>query len=286
MTTRPFVVAGNGPSITEIPAGVIQPDDFIIRVNNFFFEPKFYVGDRVDLAFMAGDPRVAPFMFETLYQCRQDYDVQAWTSHNPKVVRAGQRRFADSYQPMRYRDAATEAAVVALITRYNRHPTSGVYAVLAAHALGAEEVILAGVDFYDGPRRYPYDLGPNYRALMGQDLGARGLDEHLHDVQLDLAILRYLTEKGGVRLLCAAPVPAVLSDLAKPAQPRGLSLQADEYLDPNKGKGAGFSVGRRAAPLTRNAPSDWVARSGLYPIALLKFLRWGSALFRKLKKGI
>ena len=286
MTTRPFVVAGNGPSITEIPAGMIQPDDFIIRVNNFFFEPKFYVGDRVDLAFMAGDPRVAPFMFETLHRCRQDYDLQAWTSHNPKVVRAGQRRFGASYQPMRYRDAATEAAVAALIAQFGRHPTSGVYAVLAAHALGAKDVILVGVDFYDGPRRYPYELGPNYRALMGQDLGVRGLDGHLHDLELDLAILRYLTEEGGVRLLCAGPVPAALANLAAPAQPRGLPAPTDLNTGPNTGQNADFFRGQEAQPIARNAPSDWASCSGLYPIAVLKFLRWGSALFRKLKKDI
>lgn len=286
MTARPFVVAGNGPSIAEIPTGMVQPDDFIIRVNNFYFEPKFYVGNRVDLAFMAGDPRVATFMFETLHRCRQDYDLRAWTSHNPKVVRAGQRRFGTSYRPMRYRDAATEAAVATLIAQFDRHPTSGVYAVLAAHALGATEVILAGLDFYDGLRRYPYELGPNCRALMGRDLVVRGLDGHLHDVELDRAILRYLAKEGGLRLLCAAPIPVALADLAAPAQPRRLPAPTDLNTSPDTGQNADFFLGQEAEPIVRNAPSDWVSYSGLYPIAVLKFLRWGSALFRRLKKDI
>jgi hypothetical protein len=262
VTARPFVVAGNGPSIAGLPPGVICPEDFIIRVNNFFFEPQFYLGQRVDLAFMAGDPRVAPFMFETLHRCRGDYDLRAWTSHNPKVVRAGQRRFGALHQPMRYRDAALEAEVTALCVQYGRQPTSGIYAVLMAHAMGAQEIILAGLDFYSQPRRYPFEPGPHYRALMGQDLGRRGLDTRLHDPELDRAVLKLLNARGDVRLLTAAETPA-LEGLAEPAPVRG---------------GAMLTVQRQAPP------AEWASRSGLYPIALLKILRRGSALLRQIGK--
>jgi len=259
---RRVVVAGNGPSIAGLAPGCIQPDDFIIRVNNFFFEPRFFLGQRVDLAFMGGDPRVARFMFETLYQCRADYDLRAWSSHNPRVVRAGQRRFRALYQPMRFRDGDIEAQVQALISRYDRRPTSGIYAVLMAHAMGAQEILLAGLDFYSRPQRYPYALGPHYRALMGQDLGARGIDKHLHDPQLDLDILKALKDRGDVRLLRASDT-AALTDLTEPAP-----VQGTTSLDLPR----------------QSPPTDWAARSGFYPIEVLKILRRGSALLRQIRK--
>ena len=256
---RPVVVAGNGASIADLEPGRIRPDDFIIRTNNFFFEPDFDLGRRVDLAFMAGDPRVAPFMFETLYRCRQDYELGGWTSHNPRVVRAGQRRFGALYQPMRYRDAHIEAEVQRLIARYQRHPTTGLYALLMAHAMGAEEIILAGFDFYTGNRRYPFEPGPHFRALMGQDLGRRGFDQHLHALELDLDILRALRDRGDCRLLRVGENP-VLQGLTELAPLRG---------------GASLRLARK------NPPQDWVSRSGIYPISLLKLLRRGSLLMRQ-----
>jgi hypothetical protein len=258
---RPVVVAGNGASIADLEPGRILRDDFIIRTNNFFFEPDFYLGRRVDLAFMAGDPRVAPFMFETLYRCRADYELVGWTSHNPRVVRAGQRRFGALYQPMRYRDAHIETEVQRLIARHQRHPTTGIYALLMAHAMGAEEIILAGLDFYTGKRRYPFEPGLHFRALMGQDLGQRGFDQHLHALELDLDILRALRGRGDCRLLRAAdnPVLAPLTDLA-PLRGEASLMQPRE-----------------------NAPRDWVSRSGIYPISLLKVLRKSSALIRRTK---
>lgn len=263
MMDRRVVVAGNGPSISTLEPGCIQADDFIIRINNFFFEPRFFLGQRVDLAFMAGDPRVAPFMFETLHRCRGDYDLRAWSSHNPKVARAGQRRFGPLYQPMRFRDQEIEAQVQALTRRYDRRPTSGIYAVLMAHALGAQEIILAGLDFYSHPRRYPYELGPHYRALMGQDLGARGVDKHLHHLQLDLDILKVLKERGDVKLFRASDTEA-LNDLMDQAP-----VQSKTSLELPR----------------QSPPTDWAAFSGLYPIEVLKVLRRGSALLRQIRKG-
>lgn len=261
---RPVVVAGNGASLARIPLGVIQRDDFIIRTNNFFFEPRFYLGQRVDLAFMGGDPRVAPFMFETLYRCRDDYDLRGWSSHNPPVIRAGMRRFGSQFQAMCYRDAVIERDVHALIARTGRHPTTGVYAVLMAHGLGAEQIILAGMDFYTCGERYPFEPGPHYRALMGQDLGQRGLDRHLHDLELDHAILRLLQARGDVRLMRIGDNP-LLEDVSDPAPDRG----------------GGDLSHARSSP-----PTDWADSAGMYPIWVLKLLRRGIAPIRLIGKRI
>lgn len=264
MTGR-FVVAGNGPSIAQFPTGVLRPDDFIIRVNSFFFEPVFYLGQRVDLAFIGGDPLVAPLVFETLYHCQDHYDLSGWSTHNPKVLPHGQRRFGGLYQEMRFRDAALKAQVETLVRSYQKHPTTGTYAVLMAHGLGAEEILLTGFDFYQKANRYCYPPGASIRALMGQDIATRGLDQRLHDVQLDLDILRLLQDRDHVRLLSATDVPVL----------RNIS----QLVVPNRAERRTSGQPKRSAP-----PMDWVARSGLTHVRTLKLRRQAGQLFRRIRR--
>ena len=261
MGSGTYVVAGNGHSVSGIADGRILADDFIIRTNNFFFEPSFFLGRRVDLAFMGGDPRVAPFMFETLYRCRSDYQLTAWSSHNPKVARAGRRRFGALFQPMVFKTAAVEQRVRELCAHYGKTPTTGIYAVLMAHALGAKTIILAGIDLYETDQRYPFTPGHHYRALMGQDLLGRGVDDRLHDPDLDRDILRWINAQDDVVVQLAAENSAL-----------------GAFLDL-----APLRQGPAVTEERSNPPTDWSARSGLYPIAMLKLLRLGSAFMRRLK---
>jgi len=251
MTGRTAVVAGNGPSVARIDMGRVLTSDTILRTNNFFFEPMHYLGRRVDLAVMAGDPRVAPFVFATLWQCRVDYDLQGWTSHNPLVTRAGQRRFSSLYRRVGFRSHDIAQRLGVLIAQHDRKPMTGTYAVLMAHALGFERIILAGFDMYGGTRRYPYQPGPRCRALLGQDLGHRGLDGRLHDPLLDRKILEMLMERGDV-------------DLMRASDDTGL----DDLLPL-----APIREGQAVIATPRQPPADWAARSGLYHIDMLRMMR-------------
>lgn len=251
MKGRIAVVGGNGPSLARIASGRVLSGDMVFRTNNFFFEPQYFLGRRVDMAVMAGDPRVAPFMFETLWRCRKDYELAAWTSHNPAVIRAGRRRFKSLFRPMNYRDAHIERAVRSLMARHDRKPMTGTYAVLMAHGMGVNRIVLAGFDMYGGGQRYIYRPGPQCRALMGQDLGHRGTDERLHAPDLDRAILEALMQRGDVSLWRASD-QTMLDDLLP------LAPQRD---------------GAVCAATPRKAPTDWALRSGFYDIRMLRALR-------------
>lgn len=252
MTNLTYVIAGNGASLATSLKGTLLASDRMVRVNNFFFEPQSYLGLRVDLAVMGGDPRVAPFMFETLRQCQHTYNIKAWTSHNPAVARAGMRHFAAQHQPLRYGDPALEAQVKALIAQYDCAPMTGTYAVLAAYGAGAERIILTGMDFYQTGKRYTYQAGKHQKALLGADLDVRGLDQRLHNLDLDMAILALLQDHTGGALF-RANTGSMLDNLMDMAPQRD-----------------------GATPDVRptNPPTDWSSRTGLYPITLLRFLRW------------
>lgn len=253
MTPETALVAGNAASVAALDMTRICADDYIVRINNFFFEPKFYLGQRVDCAFLAGDPRVAPFMLETLYQCLNHYDLRRWSSHNPQIIKVGQRRFGDLYQPMKFRDQHIEREVADLIASHQRHPTTGVYATLMVHGMGIPHIILAGINFHTAPLRYPFEPGPHYRALMGQDINQRGNDAHLHSSELDLRILACLQARDDVhlsRLTDHTPLNTVMDVAPVRDGPR---IAVTSHID---------------------APTDWAAMAGLYPIHLLRIMRW------------
>lgn len=259
MMQQTALVAGNANSLAMVDQNKVCADDYIVRTNNFFFETDYHLGRRVDCAFMGGDPRVAPFMLETLYQCRNHYDLRRWSSHNPRVIRAGQRPFSGSYQPMTYRDAHIERDVVDLMTTYQRHPTTGTYAVLMVHGMGIPNIVLAGINFHSMQQRYPFELGPHYRALMGQNINQQNRDVHLHSTEMDLKILACLQMRDDVHLSSASDCVALETVMDAAPDRDGPRIAVMPHSD---------------------APTDWRAMAGLYPIYLLRFLRWSRARMR------
>lgn len=254
------VVAGNGPSLADIQPGRVLADDFIIRTNSFFAEPQLYVGNRVDMAVIGGDPRVAPFVFETIKKVASDYTVKAWTAPQPKVTRIGQRRLTLPYRPFRYATPPLADAVQSLCFRYAAQPTAGVVALYLAHARGAERIVVTGLDLYSGPSRYCHTPGPRMTSLMGADFGTRGYDRRLHNPDLDCRLIELLQAQPGLTIQRAGPSPALepMMDLA-PERP-----------------------GSRPTTGPKHTQTDWVAWAGIYPIWWLRFLRRSRAAQRSM----
>lgn len=262
---RTVVVAGNGPSVADIAPGQILADDVIIRVNNFFFEPRTWLGKRVDLLVAGGDPRVAPFLMETLKSCLSDYQITAWTAFNPRVVTNGQKILPLSYRDFPvFADPAFARQAQDIMGRYERvKPLTGTYALLMAYAAGARRFVLTGMDLYSSETRYFYQPGPHQRALLGGDLAERGLDGHLHDHRLDLELISLLADQNDVQIQHAHCAGYISDHLA---------------LAPIR-KGAPVAVRRR------HAPTDWSSRSGCYPIRLLRLMRRVRTWQRKLARS-
>lgn len=261
MTETCTIVGGNGPSLARIAPGRALAGDAVVRINNFFFEPFHYLGNRVDLAVIGGDPRVAPFVFETLQQQCRAYDLRGWTSPDARLIGGGRRRVHAPYRPIRYHPAHA-ALVRDLSAAHGLKPTTGIYAVMAALALAPRPVILAGMDLYTGDRRYAYEPGRHQRDLLGADLDRRGYDTRLHSRELDRRILGALAARDDVTLWRSTedgPL-AGLMDLAPPR------------------------TGPAMVPVPRIAPGDWAGRTGLYPVAGLKLMRRVRARQRQLMK--
>ncbi len=259
---RTFVVAGNGPSLGTPAPGRILSSDYIVRVNNFFAEPEYFLGRRVDLAFVAGDPRVSPFVFEGIRRAARHYRVLSWGAPHARQIRSGQRRLRLPRQEMRYANPQLAAQAREIADRHGLQPTSGVQAMFLAHAMGARRIVLTGVDLYQAGLRYTYEPGPRMHAALGADLGGRGYDARLHSAELDRRLIALLRDQPDLSLLRAGSSPA-LDDLLDLAPER-----------------AGASILREPKPPSERM-ADWPSRAGLYPLWLLLLLRRGRALQRR-----
>ena len=257
------LVAGNGQSLESICPGRLLATDSVVRVNNFFFERRRFLGDRVDLALVAGDPRIAPFVFAAIAQAREQYRVAAWSGLTRRIARMGNSILSDlnvPQVPFRLRDRNVEAMLARLQAEYGAEPTNGVRAVLLAHALGARRILLAGIDLYSGPRRYAYDPGPHQLALLGADLAQRGYDSNLHAADLDRRVVAWMAEQPDVTLWRTADVPA-LNDLVDLAPLR---------------------LGPPLVALDKKPITDWPRWAGWRSIHVLRLLRRGRAFQRRL----
>ncbi len=254
MTGRPCaVILGNGPSVAGLMPGRLRPEDRIIRVNSFFAERVLHAGPRVDLAFIGGDPRAAPFVAAGLGRAR-GYRVAAWATDDRRIVRscerlvAAPRRAVPALPAALARDIAREIGHdIALPTSARGPgPTSGVRAVLAAIAMGETEILIAGLDLYALPDRYAFSPGPRMRALMGGDYARSWPDPAQHLPDLDRQILARVAACPGLSLRLAAPTPALSGVLD---------------LAPDRGGPASPCTGDNPGPC------DWPAWAGARPLA-------------------
>lgn len=252
--SRQLVVAGNGPSLARIDPGRVLLSDAIVRVNSFFFEPQYYLSKRVDLAFVSGDPRVVPFMLATLKKelSKRNYYLRSWCATHPKTHRVSARllrEWPETRIPNTSEDL--QRKLDTLMARYQAKPTSGVQAAFAAQALGADRIILAGIDLYQGERRYVFTSGANQELLLGDAVHAPSYDQKLHSRDLDCAALDLL-QNNGVRLTCASEDTAL-----------------NDFIDL-----APHRLGTPVSPVVRDdTPTDWASWAGIYPIQLLAALR-------------
>lgn len=255
--SQTVVVAGNGPSLADVTPGQVLTTDKILRTNNFFFEPDCFLGPKVDVAFLGGDPRAAPFMVATLEKAKAHYDVKAWCARDPRVVRQA-RRFLKSGAEIKWNEPDPEIADLLgkICQKYQRQPLTGTYALIFALNNHAQTVVLAGMDLYVGSTRYSFVPGRNQRSLLGNDIGSKSHDARLHDPDLDRDLITTLAEIGerhGTGRIFATGAGPLVGQILNDAPIRDLTLAIH--------------------PTPKPLIADWEGRAGLVPVRAVGLLR-------------
>lgn len=202
------MIAGNGPSLSAIDYTRFPKDTFIWRVNNFYFEEKYWIGKEVDALYMGGHPRVIQSFTNTLMTVltRREYGVKTFIGRTDNLFNIN-----PYYLPIiDVRNALiTNRDISNFMTLAHMPPgilpTSGILSIFAAIAFGYREIYLAGIDLYSGASRYAYPIGDNHARIVGIPSGATGYFEAFHGQDADIRGLNFALSMPGVSITTVCP---------------------------------------------------------------------------------
>lgn len=245
----PYLVAGSGESLRTVEPARVPASATIVRVNNFFLEPSYLLGRRVDHLYFSADPRAVRFYLATVRRlvARGEYDIRASASHLPAAVG---HRPPEPFEAVRHGPEVTEL-LAEIRAREGLAPTSGLMALLWAYGRGARRMLLAGIDLYAGAK-YAFEPPPRLARVLAPNLTVAGHDQRLHSRAADLAVLAWLRERG-VQLERTSPSSDALGLPLAPVLPPGEHVVA--------------------SPKSRTRTDDWVALDGPWSLDALVLAR-------------
>ncbi|ANV98117.1 hypothetical protein BBW65_04570 [Helicobacter enhydrae] len=171
---KPIIIAGNGPSLAQIDYMRLPKDFDVFRCNQFYFEPKYFLGKRIKGVFF--NPFVLKEQFFTLHHLkqRQEYivedvycnitmglwdreingkprDLESWLRYDYPSVK-------NTY-PYLEKMQEFNALHKFYALYYEKRFTSAIVMLVVALAQGYKEIYLTGIDFYqDGGTSYAFEV--------------------------------------------------------------------------------------------------------------------------------
>lgn len=212
------LIAGNAPSLAKInysrlpvcKANQNSTKDFfqdfaIFRTNQFYCEAKYFLGKRVDYAFLTPQYMLENHFTHSFLKFRGEYEI----SHSVAVTLGfkAMDRFYDEHKHCFSYILDGKEFVQKLEQffafmqfnelHYHARPTSGIYMCAVAVALGFKEIYIAGIDLYcDMQNRYAFcEKTPNI-LLKDPNFGAVG---DMHSLKMDVESLEFLSKNYGVK---------------------------------------------------------------------------------------
>lgn len=213
---RPILIVGNGPSLTTIDYRRMPKDPFVLRVNNFYFEDRYYVGENVDALYMGGNPKVIQSYTNTLMTVltRREYSVRTFLGRTDNIFRIN----ANYFPVLDVKKAfITNRDISNFMTLAHMPPgilpTSGVLAIFAAISFGFKNIYVAGMDMYAGASRYAFPVGKNHAKIVGIKEGATGYFEEFHAQETDVKAMAFAISMPGISIQTICPGSPITSML-------------------------------------------------------------------------
>jgi len=159
--TKRVVIAGSGPSLAHISYDRLPHDAKIWRANNFFMEPKYFLGRNVDAIFNGGAVNDILTRIQKFYDIhsRGEYNINLQNIYIDKPI-PELKHLKQHFDTIEYLSAAQNAPELGSMMKYNAeiwdmHLFSGVAAIIVAILSGFNEIYLTGIDC-------DYETGPRY----------------------------------------------------------------------------------------------------------------------------
>lgn len=231
--TRPVLIVGNGPSLASIDYSRYPHNPLVVRLNNFFFEDKYYVGKNVDFLLCATHHKRRLLAYYVTLQkiiiqgdytfsdeacIGTPYKLESYKNHNPyyPIVNLQELFFLVPYV------CAIHSSLYVRDFVYATHPTTGMSALMAMVLLGFSTIYIAGIDFYsensDSVYVYNMEEKVNMRKQYIEDISSYTAHEYnkgggVHNKNLDMECLYWCQEQTNNRIYSLCPTASTLNSI-------------------------------------------------------------------------
>lgn len=216
---KPIVIAGNGPSLAEINYRRLPKNFDTCRVNQFFFEEKYYLGR--DVTYYLGAVDYIDILFYSLYTTvlNGEYNLGACYSglyaDDPRMAR--HPNFKPGYSIVQ-ENPLFRNFLCYYELYYKKWLNSGTLAIFLAIQQGYKEIYIAGIDFYQNGRNYAFDysLKPVYQEVIKKnppesvaDYQGKGATQVVHSIDMEKQALQLVASLEGVNLYSVCDTSSV-----------------------------------------------------------------------------
>lgn len=204
----------NPPPQPKINNEIAKQDFFhnftLFRVNQFYFEPKYFLGKRVDYAFLTPHYLLENHFTHSFLKFRGEYEITR-TIAVTLGFEAADRFYNEHRHCFAYILDGKEflqklEAFFAFMQfnelHYNARPTSGIYMCAVAVALGFREIYIAGIDLYQSTQNYAFNEKTPNILLKDPNFGAVG---DMHSLKMDIESLEFLSKHYGAKFYSICP---------------------------------------------------------------------------------
>lgn len=221
--SKPIIIAGNGPSLAQIDYSRLPKDFDVFRCNQFYFEPKYFLGKKIKGVFF--NPFVLKEQFFTLHHLKErgEYEVEdvycnitmglwdrQWSNGKPKNLEQELRYDFPSVKntyPFLEQMSEFNALHKFYALYYEKRFTTGILMMIVALAQGYREIYLTGIDFYEsGGLSYAFDIGGKSNlAEKVPTFTQEGFRDEVHEKNVDIEALKLALSLQDVKLYSLAP---------------------------------------------------------------------------------
>ena len=206
-----IVIAGNGVSVSQIDYQRLPKDFDVFRMNNFFFEDKYYLGKKVDYyytdyGFLEGQY----FNLHHLHE-RGEYQIGDFYT-TPGENREKDWPATKDILKLAYGNPIYKEFTIFYQKYYSHLISGGILSVFAAIELGYKEIYITGMDLYNNPNCvYPWKNGEFFEEKHERDRMGNVMNviNQYHPLDLQIKAINLLKSMTDVKIYSISEQSAI-----------------------------------------------------------------------------
>ena len=209
---KPIVIAGNGPSLKEIDYRRLPKEFDVFRCNQFFFEDKYYLGDKVTGYFFGVSTIESLYTTSVILQEREEYFFQDRYFSSVELDKRYYFTVKSAFDICKqYPKIAHFVADYGIA--YFLYPTAGILMILTAISLGYTDIYVTGIDFYKSKDLYAFSI--ENATTLNSSVGSLDTPysfETNHTEEMEYKYIELIKSITGINIYAISPNSA-LSEL-------------------------------------------------------------------------